>query len=223
MANTAAILTGSGLGMLLRTGLPERLQNTLIQSVGLVVILIGLQMALKTQNIVVMIISMSVGAICGELLQLDTWLEKLGQLLSNRISGKYGKAGEGFIAAALMFCIGAMAVVGPIQEGLTGVSSTLYAKAILDGIVSLILAASYGIGVSLAAFAVLIYQGSITLLANLLSNFFSDAAIREPTACGGLLIIAIGLSMLEIPKIKVANLLPAIPITVILTSILGKV
>ena len=213
LVNVAGIMGGSIIGVVFKKNLPIKYQQTIMQGLALSVGLIGLQMALKTQNILIVIISMVIGGFIGELLDIDNKLNKVGAKLTERMGNKYGDAGQGFITGSLVFCVGAMAIVGSIQDGLTGDANTLYAKAMLDTVASAVFAAGLGIGVALASIPVLIYQGSITLLASSLSGMVSDGVIREMTAVGGLLIVGISLLILEIKIIKVANLLPAVPVS----------
>lgn len=217
LVNSVAILSGSIIGLLLKQKLSTKYQNTLMQGLALAVGLIGLQMALKTQNILIIILSVVIGGIIGEFIAIDKWLAKLGEWLTLRIGNKYGSVGEGFITGSLVFCVGAMAIVGSIQEGLTGDASTLYVKSMLDAVASAVFASGMGIGVALASVSVLLYQGTITLLASSLSNIIAQGMITEMSAVGGLLILGISLLMLEIKTIKVANLLPAIPIAAIIS------
>lgn len=216
LVNGLGILAGSMIGLLLRKSVPVKYQQTVTHGLGLATGLIGLQMALKTQNILIVIVSIVIGGLIGEGLDIDRCLTKVGEWLNVRVGNKYGSVGEGFITGSLMFCVGAMAIVGSIQDGLTGDASTLYAKAMLDTVFSVVFASSVGIGVALSSVSVLIYQGLITLLASSLSGFISDEMIREMTAVGGLLIIGISLLILEIKIIKVANLLPAVPVVAVI-------
>jgi uncharacterized membrane protein YqgA involved in biofilm formation len=217
LVNSVAVLSGSIIGLLLKQRLSTKYQNTLMQGLALAVGLIGLQMALKTQNILIIILSVVIGGIIGEFLAIDKWLVKLGEWLTLQIGSKYGSVGEGFITGSLVFCVGAMSIVGSIQEGLTGDASTLYVKSMLDAIASAVFASGMGIGVALASISVLLYQGTITLLASSLSSIIADGMITEMSAVGGLLILGISLLMLEIKTIKVANLLPAVPIAAIIS------
>jgi uncharacterized protein len=217
LINSAAVLVGSGLGLMLKKGIPPRFQQTLMQGLGLAVILIGLQMALKTQNVLIVIISLTVGAVIGELLCIGAWLERIGDWVTARFSTVSGNAGQGFISASLVYCVGAMAIVGAIQEGLTGDATTLYVKSMLDGVTSVVFASTMGAGVTLSAITVLVYQGGITILASWFSTIISEALINEITAVGGILIVGIACSMLEIKKVNVANLLPAIPVAALIT------
>ena len=215
LVNVAGIVGGSIIGLLFKKNVPVKFQQTVMHGLALSVGLIGLQMALKTQNILIIIISIVIGGVIGEFLDIDKYLNRIGEWLTARMGTKYGNAGEGFITGSLVFCVGAMAIVGSIQDGLTGDASTLYAKAMLDTVASVVFASGMGIGVALSSISVLVYQGAITLLASCLSSYISDGMIKEMTAVGGLLIIGISLLMLEIKTIKVANLLPAVPIAAI--------
>ena len=216
IVNTLAVLIGSAIGILVKQGMPERYEKTVMNGVGLAVGLIGLQMALKTQNIVILIISLVIGGILGEWLNIDEQINNFGSAINKRFGKQKENIGEGFVTATLMFCVGAMAIVGPIQDGLNHDPSMLYAKAILDGISAIVFAASLGIGVALSSVSIFIYQGGLTLLASFLGSFMNEKIIAEMTAVGGLLIIGLSLFMLEIKKIKVANLLPALPIVVVI-------
>lgn len=217
LVNAVAVFAGSGIGLLLKQSISTKYQQTVMHGLALAIGLIGLQMAFKTQNILIVILSMVIGGVIGEFLDIDKCLVALGERLTGCMGSKYGSAGQGFIAGSLVFCVGAMAIVGSIQEGLTGDASTLYAKSMLDAVASTVFASSMGIGVALSSISVLIYQGTITLLASHLSGMISDGMIIEMTAVGGLLIVAISLLMLEVKTIKVANLLPAIPVSAVIT------
>lgn len=212
LVNTAAVVVGSGLGLLLRRGIPQRYQRTVVQGLGLAVLLVGLQMAFKTQNILVVIFSMAAGGLVGEALRIDAALDRFGGWVAARVGAESGTFGQAFISTSLMFCVGAMAIVGAIQDGLSGDPTTLYAKSMLDAVMSAVFASTLGPGVALSAASVLLYQGGITLLAGWLGALLEGAVIREITAVGGVLIVGISLSMLEIKKINVANLLPAVPV-----------
>ncbi|MEG6584422.1 DUF554 domain-containing protein [Dendrosporobacter sp. 1207_IL3150] len=219
LVNSAAVLAGSAVGLLLKSGLPVRYQQTIMQGLALAVGIIGLQMAFKTQNILIVILSLVMGAVIGELIDIDSLLNRIGNWLTVKLGTTYGNVGEGFVTASLVYCVGAMAVVGSIQDGLTGDSSTLYAKSMLDGISAIVFASTLGIGVALSSVSIFLYQGTITLLAGTFTTLLSTAMITELTATGGILIIAISILMLEIKKIKVANLLPAIPAAAIITAL----
>ncbi len=221
IVNSLAIVIGSFIGLFLRESINEKVSNTIMNGLALCVIYIGISGALKGDTTIVMIISIVIGAIIGEFIDIDKKLENLGEIIEKRFNKNDGNISiaHGFVTATLLFCIGAMAIVGSLESGLNNNHSTLYAKSILDGISSIIFASTLGIGVVLSAIVVFIYQGSITLAAGFLSTFLSDIAINNMTAVGSLLIIGIGLNMLGITKIKVSNLLPAIIIAVLLSFI----
>jgi uncharacterized membrane protein YqgA involved in biofilm formation len=210
IVNTLAIAAGSLLGLLLKGGIPKRYMETVMQSVGLAVILIGLKGALKSDELLLVIISLAVGSVMGEMIDIEARLEQLGQWLEKRFSRSGGGIAKGFVAASLLFCVGSMAIVGSMESGLTGNHQTLFAKSVLDGVASVIFASSLGIGVIFSAASVFIYQGFITLLAAVIKPFLIPAVVGQMSAVGGILIMAIGINILEIRKIKVGNMLPAI-------------
>ena len=213
LINTVAILVGTALGLLLRKGIPERLRETVVQGQGLCVILIGLSGALKTGDTLCMIICMVAGALIGAAINIEKRLNDLGAFLERKVTrgtGETGSVAKGFVSASLLFCVGAMAIVGAMDSGLRGDHSTLIAKSALDGISAIFFASSLGIGVGLSAFAVLIYQGAIALLAMWIEPLLTQAVITEMSAVGGLLIMGIGLNMIYDKHIPVGNLLPAI-------------
>lgn len=210
VVNAVAIVAGTAAGLLLRRGIQERYQQTVLSGVAMSVGLIGITMALKTQNILLVIVSMVLGGLLGELLDIDARLERLGAKLTRRLGQQYGDIGQGFVTASLVFCVGAMAVVGSIQDGMTGDASTLYAKATLDGIASAVFASSMGAGVALSAAPVFLYQGAISLAAAAFGATLPPAAVTEMTAVGGLLIVGISMRMLRLGQVRIANLLPAV-------------
>ena len=213
LINTVAILVGTALGLLLRKGIPERLRETVVQGQGLCVILIGLSGALKTGDTLCMIICMVAGALIGAAINIEKRLNDLGAFLERKVTrgtGETGSVAKGFVTASLLFCVGAMAIVGAMDSGLRGDHSTLIAKSALDGISAIFFASSLGIGVGLSAFAVLIYQGAIALLAMWIEPLLTETVITEMSAVGGLLIMGIGLNMIYDKHIPVGNLLPAI-------------
>ena len=213
LINTVAILVGTALGLLLRKGIPERLRETVVQGQGLCVILIGLSGALKTGDTLCMIICMVAGALIGAAINIEKRLDDLGAFLERKVTrgqGEKGSVAKGFVTASLLFCVGAMAIVGAMDSGLRGDHSTLIAKSALDGISAIFFASALGVGVGLSAFAVLIYQGAIALLAMWIEPLLTETVITEMSAVGGLLIMGIGLNMIYDKHIPVGNLLPAI-------------
>lgn len=219
IVNTFAILLGSGVGVLIKTGLAEKYKETIMQALGLAVGVIGIKMSLASENFVMVILSLVIGGIIGEKLNITKKIDTVGTKLTDKCGDKYGDVGVGFVTASLVYCIGAMAIVGSLQDGINGDAGILYAKSMLDGISAVVFAATLGIGVSLSAIAVLLYQGSLTLLAGVIQPFLSNHIITEVTATGGVLIISIALSMLNILKIRIANLLPSIVVVVVLSLI----
>ncbi len=218
IVNAVAIILGAILGNFLKGGFPERFKATLMQGISLAVILIGLSMALKTQNVMLVTLSIVIGGVIGELLCIEDWLSNLGLKLERRFGGDNGNFAKAFVSTSLIYCVGAMAIMGSLESGLTGNHTTLFVKSVLDGVSSIVFASSMGIGVAFSALPVFLYQGSITLAASFVKPFLTDAIIREMTATGGLLIFGIGVNMLTGGKvqIKVGNLLPAIFVAVLM-------
>ena len=212
LINAAAIILGTVVGLLLRKGIPQRFQDTIGQGQGLCVILIGLSSAIKTADVTCCIICMVIGSLLGALIDIEQRLNNLGMAIEHRVSpnGAEGSVARGFVTASLVFCVGAMAIVGSMDSGLRGDHSTLIAKSILDGVFALIFASSMGWGVGLSALAVLVYQGSIALLAMWIEPLLTTEIITEMSAVGGLLIMGIGLNMIYDKRIPVGNMLPAI-------------
>jgi uncharacterized membrane protein YqgA involved in biofilm formation len=208
--NGGAILIGGSVGLLLRGGLPERFKTILLQAVGLTVVLVGLKSALGTDAILSVVISMAVGGLVGETLGIEAALERLGHLVEARFARGRGSFAKGFVTASLVFCVGSMAIIGSLESGLTGNHQTLFAKSLLDGIISVVFASTFGIGALFSAVSVLVYQGLITLAAGILKPFLQPEVVQQMTGVGGLLIMALGLNMLEFPRIRVGNILPAI-------------
>ena len=219
IVNMAAIMVGGTIGVFLRKGIPERYKTIIMQGIGLSVALVGLRMALKTNNELIVIFSIVTGGFIGEALDLDRILEGIGTKLKNLLSSEDGDFVKGFVTASLVYCVGAMSIMGSLESGLTGDHSILYAKSVLDGISAVIFASTMGWGVALSGLSVLVYQGSITLLAGVVKAVMTEAVLAEMTATGGLLIIAISSNILGIKQFKVANLLPAIVVAIALASV----
>lgn len=219
LVNTAAIIVGGLAGIFLRKGIPERYKNTIMQGLGLAVGLIGLNMAVRTANELVVILSLVVGGLIGEALDIDKFLNGIGQRLNQLIKAEEGDFIRAFVSTSLVYCVGAMAVMGSLESGLTGEHKILFAKATIDGISAVIFASTMGFGVLFSAFCVFVYQGLITLLAGVIKGLLTEAVIREMTATGGLLIIGIASNILGIKQFKVANLLPAVFVAVIFAGL----
>ena len=219
IVNVITVIIGSCLGLLLKKGLSERLTNALMVAVGLAVAYIGIDGSLSGENMLVAVLSLVIGAVIGEWLDIDRRLNRIGELLQRKLAKKSDSEStiaQAFVSASLLFCVGAMTIVGSLQSGIANDHNTLFVKAILDGISSIVFAATLGAGTLLAVVPVLVYQGSIALLARFVAPYLTDAVIAEMTCVGSLLILALALNLLNITKIKVANLLPAILVPIAL-------
>lgn len=218
--NTLTIILGSILGLLVHKGLKEEYKAIVMQAIGLSVLFIGATTAIggllnPESESILFIISLVIGGIVGEIIGIEKGLEKLGLLLQRKVGSGEHNIARGFVTASLIFCVGTMAIIGSLESGLRGNYDMLFAKSVLDGITAMILATTLGIGVIFSAAAVFIYQGAIILFASSLEPFLTTQVIREISIIGGILILGIGLNMMEIKKIKTANLLPAIFVPVI--------
>jgi len=220
--NFLAIIVGSILGLLVKKGLKEKYKKTIMQAIGLSVVFIGGSGAISgllnpDSEPVLFIISLVIGGIAGEIIGIENALEKVGMLIQQKVSSvgsKEHNIAQGFVTASLIFCVGTMAIIGSLESGLMDDHNILFAKSILDGVTSMILASTLGIGVIFSAGAVFIYQGAIIVFASFLEPLLTTDVIREISIIGGILIFAIGTNMLELTKIKTANLLPAIVVPV---------
>ena len=209
--NVLTVLIGSTIGMLLKKGIPEKYSAAVMTAIGLFSIIIGLDGAFESQNMLVLLISTILGVLTGTLLDIDGALNRLGEKVEQRFSkGGDGLVAKGFVTATLLFCVGSMTVVGSLQAGTTGDTTMLITKSTMDLFSSLMLAVSLGLGVLLASGSVFIIEGGLVLLASLLAPILSDVMIAEMTAAGSLMIIGIGFNLAGITKLKVADYLPAI-------------
>lgn len=219
LVNAAAIVCGALLGRLL-TRIPESIRQTVMQGIGLAVMLLGIKMSLGSDNFLLVIVSVVIGSIIGEGIGIEKGLNHLGKWLESKVGGnKEGSVATGFVTATLVYCIGAMAVLGAMDSGLRNNHDILYTKALLDGFSAIIFTSTLGIGVLFSAVPVFLYQGMIVLLStqiyNLVSQTMLDAMLVEVTAVGGLMIIAIGINILDVKRINVANMLPALLIAAV--------
>jgi uncharacterized membrane protein YqgA involved in biofilm formation len=219
VVNALVIAACSLTGCFLIRGIPERFENLIKKAIGLSIVYVGIRGALDSERMLLLIMSMVVGAVAGELVNIDKWMNCLG-LWADRKLGMAPAAGEsaaggarsfskGFVSASILFCTGSMAIVGSMQSGLQGNHQTLFAKSILDGSISLVFGASLGIGVAFSALPVLIYQGGIALVSLAIRDYLTPDIIREMSATGSLIIAGIGFNFLGVKEIKVANLIPA--------------
>ena len=195
IVNALAIILGSLLGIGVKKGIKDDYKNTIMDGIGLAVIIIGIMGGIKSENIILVIGSIVVGSIIGEVIGIENKLDNLGNFLQDKFGGKDSNFSKGFVTASLVYCVGAMAIVGSLESGIQGNHQTLFAKSILDGISAIIFASTLGIGVAFSSIPVFIYQGSITLLANFIKDLLTVQVVNEMSAVGGLLIMAIGINI----------------------------
>ena len=227
IVNALAVIGGCIIGLIVKGRLTEKVSNTIMNGLALCVIYIGISGALKGDDALLIIICIAVGALIGEIIDIDKRLNSLGDYLEKKINLKRKdnssdkvSISEGFVTSSLLFCVGAMAVVGSLESGLQGNHETLFAKSVLDGVSSIIFTSSLGIGVILSSVTILVYQGTITLLAGVLSSILTESVIANMSAIGSLLIMGLGFNMIGVSKIKVANLLPAIFLPIVIDIIM---
>lgn len=221
--NAIAILIGGGMGLLFRKRLPERVSQTTMQALGLFTMVVGLNMALQGQELILVLVSLAFGAMLGEWMDIEGGFERFGHWLEKCLHVKEGSPAKGFIYASLLFCVGSMAIVGSITDGIKGDPSILVTKAMMDGIISIPFAASMGFGVLGSALPVLLYQGSITLLAFKLQSLFTPAMVRELTSVGGMIVMGIGINILGLHKARVGNFIPALLLILLLLHLKGLI
>jgi uncharacterized protein len=225
--NVAAILVGGGIGLIFGSRIPDRYKSTVIAGMGLFVTAMGMQMFFKSENQLIVLGALIIGALIGEWLKIEDRLQTFGQTLEQRFSkdsetGAGSKFVRGFMVASLLFCIGPMAILGSIQDGLTGDYNLLAVKSTLDGFASIAFASTLGVGVMFSSIITLIYQGGISLLAGQLSAIVTDPMMNEMTATGGVILIGLALSnLLEIKKIRVGNFLPALIVAPLIVWLLS--
>lgn len=219
IANVITIIVGSLIGLVL-TRVKDNYKETIMHGIGLTVIIIGIQMALNTESIIIVLLSILLGALVGEALKLDAFVNRLAHWISGKFTSEKDSAtlAQGFITASLIFVVGAMAILGGLDSGMREDHGILYTKSILDGFTAMVLTSTLGIGVILSIIPVFLYQAAITLLAAKINNYVPEvilnSLITEITAIGGILIIAIGLNILKLIEIRVTNLLPALIIVI---------
>lgn len=218
VVNTAAVLVGASIGLLIKKGIPKRIGDSLMKALGLCTIYIGISGAFKGENTLVMIISMVLGTLIGEAIDIDKHVNSGVRKLENKFSKGKGEntIAQGFITASLLFCIGSMTIVGAMNAGLLGDNTMLYTKSTLDFCSSIIFGSTLGIGVLFAGGFVLVYQGGLTLLAIAAAPLLSASVINEMTCVGSLVIIATGLNLLGITKLKLMNYIPAMFLPILL-------
>ena len=218
--NFITIVIGCLIGLLLKKGLKDEYKAIIMQAIGLSVLFVGAAVTIgglldPDSEPVLFIVSLVIGGLVGEMLGIERALERLGGFIQRRVGASDNNVAQGFVTASLIFCVGTMAIIGSLESGLTGNHNTLFAKSVIDGITSMILASTLGIGVIFSSAAVFIYQGSIILFSGILEPLLTANVIREISIIGGILIFGIGLTMMEIRKIRTVNLLPAVIVPVI--------
>ena len=229
--NMATVLLGSAVGILFRNKIKQSFINTIISALALVTILIGITSAIKTADILCVIICMALGTLIGELLRIDERIEGAGDFIKARLlKGKAvgGRFTEGFVTACIVFCVGSMTIMGSFEAGINGDYDIIFAKSALDFVSSMMFAAAMGLGVPFAALFILVFQGGLTLLAGVISPYLSPAVVTEMSAVGGVILMGMGINMLELSdkRIKVANMLPAVflPVAYLpLAELIGRI
>ena len=218
LVNTVAVIMGSLIGILFNKGIPEKLSSSITVGLGLATMFVGISGALEGKNILIVILSIAIGAIIGTCLDIDKQLNRFGSFVENKFShgNKKNSVAQGFVTASLVFCVGAMTIVGSLNAGIKGDNTMLFTKSLLDFMMSIVFASTMGVGVALSAVFVFVFQGSIALLSGVLAPLLSEAVIAEMTCTGSILVFAIGANLAGLSKFKVANYLPAIFIPILL-------
>ncbi len=219
LVNVVAIIIGGSIGLLFRTKIPERMFKIVFQAIGIFTLYLGVSMALKANELLLMVFSLVVGALMGEGLRLEDRVEHLSERLKRKIGSKEDKFSTGFVTAFMLFCLGTLTILGSLEEGMGKEPTLLMTKSVMDGFSAVALAAVMGVGVIFSVIPLLIYQGGLTLLTALFGEVIPELIINEIAGVGGILIIGLGISILEIKKIKVLNMLPAILVEVLLCYI----
>jgi len=226
LLNIAAVIVGSMIGLIFGARIPDKLKSTVIAAMGLFVVAMGLQMFLNTENPLIVLGALLIGTLLGEWWRIEDGLHKLGELLEQRFSREEddgsNKFVRGFLTASLLFCVGPMTILGSIADGLTGDYNLLAVKSVLDGFASIAFASTLGIGVAFSTVIILVYQGGISLLAGQLDAVITQSMMNELTAAGGILLVGVGISnLLEIKKIRVGNMLPALLIAPLIVWVIS--
>jgi len=219
IVNVIAVIIGSSIGLIIHKKLPERLVKVTFQVLGLFTIVLGIKMAFDSQNLLILIFSLLIGSIMGSGLKLNDGLEKQTEKLNKKLGGKNQSFNKGLITAFLLFCVGSMTILGAIEEGMNNNPELLLIKSLMDGFSSIALTVAFGIGVMFSVIPLIVFQGGLTILAMWLGSFFPDIYISEITAVGGVILLGLGLNLLEITKIKLIDLLPALLVSPLLLYI----
>jgi len=217
LINVSTVIVGTAIGMLLKSKLPDKLIKTVFQAIGLFTLALGVMMSLKINNFLVVVFSLVLGAIIGELIDLEASMTKFSDSLKKKVKVGGERFSEGLLTAFLLFCMGSMTILGAFDEGMKGDTTLLITKSVMDGFAAIALSSALGIGVGFSIVPLLIYQGGLTIFAGYLGEFFSETMINEMTAVGGILLIGLGINILEIKKMKIFNILPALLLVVFFT------
>ncbi len=222
IVNVVAILGGGILGLVIGRRFPEGMRNLVFQGLGLCTLIIGVQMALAFTNPLLMIFSILLGGVTGEILRLEEFFASLGDRVKRLVRSRNTTFTDGMITASLLYCVGSMAILGSFDEGLRGDPTLLFTKSMLDGFASIALASTYGVGVIFSVVPLFLYQFSLTMFASMFREVITTGLITELTAVGGLLIIGIGINLMKLTYIRISNLLPALGFIVVLAKIFGE-
>jgi len=217
IVNTGTIILGTFIGVSLKSKLPEKLVRTVFQATGLFTLALGFTMALKMNSFLVVVFCLTIGTIIGEGIDLERFVERLSDRIKRKLKIGSEKFSEGLLTAFLLYCMGSMTILASFDEGMKGDSTLLITKSVMDGVASIALSSAMGYGVGFSVIPLLFYQGGLTIFASYLGRFFSELMITELTAAGGILLIGLGFNILEIKKIKVFNILPALILVVFFT------
>lgn len=220
IVNTAAVIAGSILGLLLKTRFPKRLEQPLFNAIGAFTVFLGIRMAFESSNVLILVISIVLGTLTGELINIERWVNSFSSTLKKRFRISEWQFSKGLITAFLLFCMGSMTVLGAFEEGMGKTPNLFYAKSVLDGVSSIVLASTLGIGVLFSALPLLLYQSALTLIVFRFGSGLSVPVISEITAAGGLMLVCLGISIMGLKEIKVINMLPSLIIAGILAAII---
>ena len=224
VANTVLVIIGSLFGLLLKKGIPENIKKIIMVGLGLFTCVLGVKMGFAMQRPLIVVLSLVLGGVCGELLRIEDFLESIGETIKSLVKVQSETSfAQGFVFASLLFCVGPMTIIGSIQAGIQNKPDLLFIKSLMDGVSSIILASTLGLGVVFSALPVLVIQGGLTLLAQQLSFLTDPVYLSDFTSVGGIMIFAIGLRLLDIKLIRVGNFLPALIIVIILIFVAGLI
>lgn len=210
IANALAIILGSVLGIIIGSRFSDKYQSALINSFGLVILALSIKMSMASDDFLLSVGVLSLGVLVGEYFNLEGKLERVGVNIKQRFAREDGGFVQGFVISSMLYCTGSLAILGAIKDGLTGDATLLYTKSLMDGVISIALAATYGFGVAFSALSVFVYQGIITLIAKFTGDSLSQEFLNQITSTGGIILMGLGLNMLKVVQIRVFNMTPAL-------------